>query len=195
MTYQTDFSLKVHVDVDDWAYVQRRAKYLEAVLVQVLHDRDRIQEWFSAAALAELGLPGLPKTKAGLTRLAKASNWQRRGVTARGGNRYEYHFTSLPSRAFDALIARIVDMPMYKVDTGLEAAPVIPVPPDEPLMTVNTAPPWVLPFMRLLKRDANADLGKAWQDLPKHVPDGVEIPTLEDAAEIIVRFGLLEASQ
>ncbi len=192
MTKQDGFSLKVHVDADDWTYLQRRAAYLEAVLVQVLQDRDRIQEWFGTADLVDLGLPGLPRTKAGMTRLAKASNWKRRGVTARGGTRYEYHFTSLPSRAFDALIARIVDMPVPGEDPGPGAAPVLPPAPEVPAMTVNTAPPWVLPFMRLLKNDAGGDLGKAWHELPNHVPVGVEIPSLEDAAEVIVRFGLME---
>lgn len=194
MTNQTDFPLKVHVDADDWAYTRRRAKYLEAVLVQVLQDRDRIQEWFGAADLVGLGLPGLPRTKAGMARLANAHKWRRRRVVARGGERFEYHFASLPARAFDAMIARIVGTPAPDDLPDLDMAPVIPSPvtADEPAASDNTAPPWVLPFMRLLKSDPEGDLGRAWQDLPNHVPAGVDIPSLEDAAEVIIRLGLGE---
>ncbi|MEO5338633.1 MAG: hypothetical protein H7841_17370, partial [Magnetospirillum sp. WYHS-4] len=74
----SEFAFMVHVDADEWAYLKRRALYLEAVLVQVLADRDRVQEWYEAAELAAMGLPGLPRTKAGLTRLAGAAGWKRR---------------------------------------------------------------------------------------------------------------------
>lgn len=189
------FSLKVHVPAEEWAYVNRRMTYLEAVLVQVLRGRDRIQEWYEAADLAALRLPGVPTSKNAVTRAAKAGGWLRREVTGLGGVRYQYHCTSLPARAFDALVGRILDV------SGAPGAPIqTPVPeiepapaPEEP-QEDNTAPPWVLPFMRLLKGGAQGDLAAAWKALPEHLPPNVVLPTREEAAETIVRLGLLKGS-
>ena len=185
------FPLMVHVAADEWAYAKRRAEYLEAVLVQVLQDRERIREWYGAAELLAFGLPGLPKTKAGVTRLANAGGWLRREVACQGGTRFEYHYSSLPARAFDALIARILNVPAPGPEANTP-----PVPEIEPAAVPdakpdNTAPPWVLPFMRLLKGGANGNITAAWLELPRHLPAGVQLPTREEAAETIARLGLI----
>ena len=193
MTNLSDgFPLMVHVSADEWAYAKRRTAYLEAVLVQVLQDRERVQEWYDAAELIRIGLPGLPATKAGITRTARASGWKKREVNGRGGIRYQYHYTSFPSRAFDALISRILDVPEPSPEADFP-----PVPEIEPALAeapkpnpANAAPAWVLPFMRLLKGGAKGDLGAAWAALPDHVPRGVRIPSKEEAATVIMRWGL-----
>jgi len=183
------FEFTVPVSADEWAYAQRRLTYLEAVLVQVLNDRGRIQEWYDAKELVSLRLPGLPTTKAGITRTAGSRNWKRREVTAQGGKRFQYHYANFPARAFDALISRILN-----VDPPAEDAPAMPEIAPPPVLpepsTVNTAPPWVLPFMRLLKGGADGNISIAWQALPHYLPDGIDMPTKEEAADVIVQFGL-----
>jgi hypothetical protein len=192
MKDRTDsFPLTVQVPADEWAYVNRRMVYLEAVLVQVLRGRGRIQEWYAAADLAALRLPGIPTSKGAVTRAANEGGWLRREVKGRGGLRFQYHCTSLPSRAFDALVIRILNLssqPGVHIDKlvpKIEAAPIPRAPnPD------NTAPPWVLPFMRLLKGGAHGDLSAAWQALPEQLHHSIPLPTMEEAAETIVRLGL-----
>jgi transposase InsO family protein len=61
------------------------------------------QVWWSAAELAEAGLPDVPNTKRGVNDMAKREGWDRqegkvRRRKARGGG-LEYHFTVLPMRA------------------------------------------------------------------------------------------------
>ncbi len=188
-TIDKGFSFTVPISADDWAYAQRRLTYLEAVLVQVLNCEGRIQEWYDARELAELKLPGLPGTKAGITRAAGTRNWKRREVSGKGGVRYQYHYASFPERAFDSLIARIlgVELPGAVTPPKPEIAPPPALPEPSP---ANTTPPWVLPFMRLLKGGAHGDITTAWHNLPDHLPDGVNMPTKEEAATVIMRFGL-----
>ena len=175
------FALMVHVPAEEWAYAQRRATYLEAVLVQVLRDREMITEWFAADYLARLMLAGMPTSKAGITRLANAQRWRRREMPCQGGRRYEYHFANLPARAFDDLMTRIIG----NIDS------LMPVEDQMQAETVdNTAPAWVLPLMRLLKRDG--DLSAAWRDLPSFIHPSIELPSIEEAAETIRRFGLVQ---
>lgn len=185
------FPLMVHVAADEWAYARRRAEYLEAVLIQVLQDRERIREWYGAGDLLAFDLPGLPKTKAGVTRLAGAGGWLRREVSCQGGTRFEYHYSSLPARAFDALIARILNVPDAGPEEGAPPAPEIESATSPTPEPDNTAPPWVLPFMRLLKGGANGNITVAWLELPHHLPAGVSLPTREEAAETIARLGLI----
>lgn len=163
--------------------------YLEAVLRQLLQEED-VREWYDARELEELALTGLPKSKAAITRLARDARWMRREISGRRGVQYEYHYSSFPIRAFDDLVGRILGMPS-PLDEVPEQTPVLPAPPPqaEP-PAVNTEPPWVLPFMRLLKGGANGDIGAAWRALPTHVPAGIALPTAEEAAETIHRLGL-----
>lgn len=88
------------------------------------------REWFTAAELAELGLPGLPGDKRSLNRRAKDERWQhRRGAdnqllararAGRGGG-VEFHVSLLPGLARLALAER-----------GLIAAPPAPVEVESP---------------------------------------------------------------
>jgi hypothetical protein len=50
------------------------------------------REWYSAAELAEMGLPGLPGTKQGVLKLAKRRAWAANARTRIGrGGGVEYH--------------------------------------------------------------------------------------------------------
>jgi hypothetical protein len=187
------FSLMVHVPADEWAYCRRRVAYLEAVLIQVLKDRERIQEWYDAAELASLRLPGLPTTKAGITRMARGAGWRCRTTTGRGGPRFQYHYTSFPARAFDALVGLILQLAEPAGEGDMPPVPEIePAPIPAPAEPDNTAPPWVLPFMRLLRGGADGDISAAWRALPTCLPAGVVLPTQEEAAETLIRLGLVK---
>lgn len=70
--------------------------------------RDDAREWFTAAELAELGLPGVPNDKRAVNRLARDQRWRTtfdtnghalaRPRQGRGGGD-EYHFSLLPGAA------------------------------------------------------------------------------------------------
>lgn len=176
--------LMVTVTADDWALVNRRVAYLEALLLRVVRQETAFREWYEAGELETLRLPGLPPTRQAIARKANTEGWQR----VRRGGRFYYHATALPGRAFDALLARIIDLPPLDADTeGLFDLP-YPVVPE--VLPENAAPPWVLPLLRLMKGPAQGDLSRAWQALPAHMPEGAALPDVRDAAEILVRFGL-----
>lgn len=178
------FDLVVPVPADEWAYAQRRAQWLVALLLRVVRDRGELREWYGASDLEALCLPGLPPSRQGIARKAAKENWRRKPR----GQSLSYHVSSLPPRAFDALLARIIGLPEIEAETsGLFDLPAMPPLPDLPQ---NTAPHWVLPLMRLMKGEAGGDLGRAWKALPAHLPDGTPLPDVQDAAEILVRFGL-----
>lgn len=75
-----------------------------------------LQEWFTAAELAEMALPGLPTTKRGVQDLAVREGWANRmdeagealsrPRRARGGG-VEYHLTLLPAPARARLLGRV----------------------------------------------------------------------------------------
>ena len=112
---------------------------------------------------------------------------QRNGSQA-GRLRFSYHVSSLPARAFDALIARILDLPALEtVEDTLFDLPPAPAPEMPP---TNTAPAWVLPLMRLLRNEAQGDLAAAWQRLPDHLRAGTPLPDVNQAAKILVNLGL-----
>lgn len=179
-----EFPLTVAVPADEWAFVQRRVRWLTALLLRVVRDRAELKEWYGAADLEALRLPGLPASRQGIARKAAQEGWRRE----RSGTALVYHVSSLPHRAFDALMLRFLDLPMIEADTsGLFDLPPLPPLPDLP---GNTAPQWVLPLMRLLKGEAGGDLGRAWKALPAHLPEGTALPDVKRAAEILIRFGL-----
>ncbi|HEY1505745.1 MAG TPA: Mu transposase C-terminal domain-containing protein [Stellaceae bacterium] len=64
--------------------------------------KDDSGEWFTAAELEELELPGLPTTRFRIAEKAIKENWQRRPRRARGGG-YEFHISSLPAAAREAI--------------------------------------------------------------------------------------------
>ena len=187
----TDFELDLTVQVNaaEWAYTQRRTVYLETLLFRLMRDEAAIQEWLTADDLASLDLPGLPPTAAGITRKASAGRWRRRRDRRGGRERYAYHVASLPARSFDTLMARLLNV------EGIEADPLAPpatpaVPPLQARPEALTAPPWVLPLMRLIKSDGS--LAAAWHKLPDNLPPGVALPTVQEAATVLLRFGLAD---
>lgn len=179
------FDLTVTIPAAELATLRRRVVYLEATLVQVLRQRRTIKEWFTAAELAALRLPGLPTDKGAVTRQARREAWLARSA----GDRNEYHFSTLPRRAFDALI----DMVIAPVEAPDEARQVpafsAPPPPAAP-EPGDTSPPWLLPLMRVVRSEAPTSVLEAVTMLPGYLPKGVPCPTLEEAATALRRMGV-----
>ncbi|EAQ27491.1 transposase domain-containing protein [Roseovarius sp. 217] len=73
------------------------------------------QEWWSAADLAEAGLPDLPGTKRKINLLAEREGWARHAGKVRrrkgAGGGVEYHWSLLPIRARMRLSADLVNSP------------------------------------------------------------------------------------
>ncbi len=184
MTADCTLDLTVTVEIEEWSYIKRRLGYLEALLLRILREESAIQEWFSAAELEAMRLPGLPPSLRGIARKATAENWP----SIWRNRKYHYHVSALPARAYDALIARLIDLP--PLDHDLEGVFSLPSPPSPKPLPENAAPPWVLPLMRLMKGEAEGHLGRAWQSLPDHLPEGTFLPDADEAAKILVRLGL-----
>ncbi|MBW8445996.1 MAG: hypothetical protein K0M49_10240 [Arenimonas sp.] len=187
---RNSFDLTVSVPADEWAYMKRRVVYLEAALLRIVRDGEKMREWFAAAELAGLLLPGLPSSIDGVARKASKEGWMRRKTKAGSRWMHVYHVTALPKRAFDALIARLLDLP--DID---ETAPLVDVLPPMPRpqqieADTNMAPPWVLPLMRIMKTETAGNLSEAWQRLPERLPPDVALPSVEEAASILVQFGI-----
>lgn len=188
---QDRFTLSVTIPAEDLAQLRRRLLYLEATLIQVLRDERRVKEWFSAAELVALRLPGLPTARAALTRLARSDGWKMNAVSCQGGQRHEYHFSSLPRRAFDALIDLVVapQVGAKPVDRVAEV-PELPAADPPARQPQNTAPPWVLPLMRSIRQHGAANLSEAIRDLPAFLPEGVTCPTVGEAMEVLRALGM-----
>lgn len=176
------------------AWMQRRVAFLEAALVQTLRGQAEIKEWFNAAELAELRLPGLPTTRSGVARLARARGWETRITTGNGGETKLYHFSDLPRQAFQGFIDRVVKL--RRVDDALPdappAAPVPTLPPraaPAPAAATNLAPQWLLPLMRIL-RSGGAALEDAVQALPARMRRGAECPSLDEARTVLATLGI-----
>lgn len=185
-----EFKLSVHVPADEWAYNQRRITYLESLLISVLRDKSKIKEWYDAKELAALTLPSLPMTEQGISRKASNQNWLKK----KNGKRFQYHYATLPARAFDALVGKLLKMPCSENSTHDKhklATPDTPQPKQKSSLPNNAAPPWVLPLMRLLKGNAQGNLTKAWADLPAHLPTGTTLPDVDEAASTLIRLGLV----
>ena len=181
-----ELPLTVHVPADDWAYAQRRLIWLETLLLRVVRDRGRMQEWYDAGELAALRLPGLPPSRTGIAQKARREGWPRQSLPER---RVAFHVSALPARAFDALIARMLDLPPLAADTA-ELFDLPAAPATEPALPPNAAPVWVLPLMRILRGEAEGDLARAWRALPDRLPTGTALPDAEEAAKVLVALGL-----
>ena len=76
------------------------------------------QEWWSAADLAEAGLPDLPGTKRKINQLAEREGWARHAGKVRrrkgAGGGLEYHWSLLPIRARMRLSADLVNAPVAR---------------------------------------------------------------------------------
>lgn len=177
------FDLMVTIAADEWAYAQRRMAFLEVLAVTFAQPRALAREWYHAEELAGLCLPGLPRSGSGIRRRAAAERWTSRRIGAAG--RTGYHVTSLPPRAFEALLDRLLDMPSapggQTASKELTMATALPA---------NTAPPWVLPLLRLMRKETGGDLGRAWRSLPARLPPGATLPDVQEAARILMKLGL-----
>jgi Mu DNA-binding domain len=189
---QDGLALSVTIPAADLSRLQRRVAYLEAVLIQVMREKKRIKEWFSAAELVALRLPGLPTTKGATTRHARAEGWAARAVPCQGGQRHEYHFSSLPRRAFDALIAMVVAplagaAPFDQVAQVPDLPKAIPPPP----RPQNASPPWLLPLMRMMRQQGTPNVSDAIRELPAYLPAGIACPTEGEAREVLRALGMV----
>lgn len=187
------FFLTVTVTADEWARAQRRIRYLEAALVQACRAQRQLKEWFTVAELLALRLPDLPTTRQGVVRRAHAEDWLCRIAAGRGGERYEFHFTNLPRKAFEEMIRRIVEPPSDSVDAPISDAPAPHVPEAPPSEAEHaspaaaTAPPWVLPLMRLIRSNPSLPVDAAMAMLDLTLPEDGPHPTREEVAAIILR--------
>lgn len=180
------FSYHVTVPADEWSRLNRRLQYVEAALVQAYRNNRQLKEWFSAADLLRLVLPGLPTSRQGLMRKANAEGWPRRVAEGRGGEHYEFHFSCLPRHAFEELIARIVAPPL----AGHDARP--PAPPRSSRarkLPDNAAPPWLLPLMRIVRSERNLSVDDALRKLATSLPPGTPPPDRGEVAAVFARLG------
>lgn len=187
---RNSFDLTVSVPADEWGYIRRRVVYLEAVLLRVIRDGNHMREYFAAGELAGMVLPGLPDTPEGVTRKASREKWRKRKTKVGSTWLNVYSVTSLPKRAFDALISRLLELP--DIDEAAPLLDILPKPPPPRFVPAdtNTAPPWILPLMRLMKTETGGSLSEAWQMLPERLPPDVALPSVEEAAVILIRFGI-----
>lgn len=186
------FDFTVTISAAEWSETQRRLRFVEAALIQTLRGQRVLKEWFTAAELAAFGLPGLPGTKQGLLRRAHAEDWRSRAMYGTGGARYEFHFSSLPRRAFEELLERIVaTMP---AGAALPPSAQVPSVPERPMAVslpsaVNATPQWLLPLLRVVKgRDAD-DMEEVRRQLAARLPAGVIAPSADEIREALRQFG------
>jgi len=173
------FSLMVSVSADEWARLNMRARYLEAALVQAYRNERQLREWFGVSDLLSMELPGLPMTRQGLLKKAQSEHWLARTGQGRGGERHEFHFSALPRRAFAELIRRIV---------APEETPQRPSVPQPRPLPANAEPPWLLPLMRLLRRDKHLTPEAAWRLLPTTLPPTVPPPSQGEVETAVLRL-------
>ena len=57
--------LTVSVSADEWALVNRRIAFLEAMMLRIIRSDAEITEWYRADELESLRLPGLPVCRFG----------------------------------------------------------------------------------------------------------------------------------
>lgn len=187
---QGSFDLPVTIPASELAQLRRRVVYLEAALIQVMRDERRVKEWFTAAELVALRLPGLPTSKAGVTRIAREQGWRVQKTPCQGGERHTYHFTSLPRRAFQGLIDMVLAPPPGVV-APVDQVPQLPAPEPPPAPPSNAAPPWVLPLMRMIRHHGAANVAEAIRELPAFLPPGVACPSIGEAVEVLRALGMV----
>lgn len=187
MTNDQGFDLSVTLPAVELAALKRRVRYLEATLIQIMRGTRGIREWFTSAELEALRLPGLPASKGAITRQARDQEW----IARFSGEHNEYHFSTLPRRAFEALIDRVLapasghGAPEHQVPTIAAPAP-DPSPP-----TTSATQPWLLPLMRVVRMEAPATVQEAVELLSRHQPKGAPLPTIAEAIEALRRVGMV----
>jgi hypothetical protein len=172
------------------ANMQRRMRYLEAALTQVTGQDDALREWFSAAELVGYQLPGLPVTTSGLIRHAKAHKWDCRIAEGERGERMEYHFTSLPQRAFDTMLERVLRNAKATHEMAC-LVPDIPRPArlERPRKKAEPTPQWLLPLMRILRQQP-MPIGRAVRMLPPDKTTGLR-PDIQEVVAKLREIGML----
>lgn len=196
--FSDSFDLISSLPAAELAKLYRRVAFLEAAIVQVLRDKKRLREWFSARELAALRLPGLPGTASGISKLAQRQRWDRSITHGKGGERTLFHFSCLPPRAFAVFIDLVVRSGMEKEPppSAPAAAGEVPVLPAASLaaparhVAPAATPLWVLPLMRLLK-SGSTSLEDALRDLPATAPRGTPCPSYEEALSVLRGLGVL----
>lgn len=186
---QDGFSLEAGISAERVAQMERRIRFLEAALVQVLRDDTALKEWFSAAELISFDLPGLPRTPSGLARHAKQHEWESCIVQGAHGERRLYHFSSLPRRAFEEMLERVLRNPI--ADASMAAmvpdVPVVPRRPGRPQGELT--PQWLLPLMRLLKKET-LPVGEAVLRLPVDEQTGRR-PQVGEVVRELQKLGMM----
>lgn len=184
--------LEVTVAAEEWSRLNMRVRYLEAALVQAYRGQRQLREWFSASDLLALQLPTVPTSRRGLLRRAHMEHWETRTVEGRGGERFEFHFSSLPRHAFAELIRRIIAPPEHQAQerqepgSGIARQSASMLPPR--VLPENASPPWLLPLMRLLRSDAHMSPEEACRRLSASLPPSVPLPTPEDVRNALQRL-------
>lgn len=178
------------ISSDQVARLQRRIRYLEAALLQVLRGESRLREWFSASDLVSFRLPGLPATQSGMSRHARDNRWESRIITGIRGETRQYHFASLPNRAFDAMLERVLRCPVPDEALG----EMVPTMPDRQTAArgkrgCSATPQWLLPLMRILRTEP-IPIGSAVLMLPADTWTGRRPEVGEVVAELRV-MGLM----
>ena len=196
-TGNEELELAAILPAAELARLRRRVAFLEAALIQVLRDEGGLREWFTAAELAALRLPGIPASRGGIARVAREQGWDCRPERVQGGNRLLYHYATLPRRAFAAFIDRVLRGEADGGDHGGTAAgpapalgtgfPPVAAPPAVPVAD-NATPAWVLPLLRLL-RSGNRPLDCALAELPGHLSPATPCPSFDEAVAVLSRIG------
>lgn len=200
MNNNGEFQLTAAISAADLAKLHRRVAFLEAAVVQMLRAETSLKEWFSAREIADLRLPGLPSSPWGIARVARG--WEFRIVRGQGGEHRQYHFASLPRRAFEAFIARVVrgggdptaataepDAASPTLEPAAAFPALAPAPEAAAPAPSNAMPVWLLPLVRLL-RGGGGPLERALADLPRHMAPGALQPSPADAQAILARLGV-----
>lgn len=194
MDFGDELPLSATIPADHWASMKRRLVYLEAVIIQILGDRSLLKEWYTAGELADLRLPGLPHTRQGVARLANARGWRSHITMQRGREARLYHCTALPARAFDGLLDRIIVRGAMRRADAAPAAPARSTTPHAapvPSIPENTAPPWVLPLLRIVRASGSLSVASAVEELPRHLPPGVACPSHQEAEDMLRKLGMV----
>lgn len=186
-TNEKGFDLTVTLPATELAALCRRARYLEATLIQVMRGDRGVKEWFTAAELAALRLPGMAASKGAITRQAREQGWNSRSGLH---DAHEYHFSTLPRRAFEALVDRVL-APLVHPNSPPPRLPAVTPPPEPQYTRTDITPLWLLPLMRVVRTEVPATVQEAIELLSAHVLKGMVLPTMEEASEALRRVGMI----
>jgi hypothetical protein len=180
MSDSFDMNLKVEVSADEWAAIQRRTAFLEAVVGQILSKESNIREWFSATELSALELPGLPASSQAIGQHARRHGWVTDSAKRQGRKVAVYHYSSLPNRAFEGFVRRIMSLPEDE-----DIIPPVLLPDPKP---TTAEPQWVLPLMRIIRTQDIGTWQEAKAELANTLPHWIAMPTNIELRTAFERF-------